>query len=140
MFRDLTIPQASCRPAQGQVISIRCVTAVISTRNQISIAPTTPDREATMTASCQRDRTVPYARPLTWRPSRSIAPGSLACAVMALLLLVIAAVPVQAQKAAPDQQRARARMEGAVHEMMGGDKRMKKMADQQQLDLVEFVT
>jgi hypothetical protein len=93
-----------------------------------------------MTASCQRDRTVPHARPLTWWPSRSIAPGSLACAVMALLLLVIAAVPVQAQKAAPDQQRARARMEGAVHEMMGGDKRMKKMADQQQLDLVEFVT
>ena len=29
-------------------------------------------------------------------------------------------------------QRARVRMEGAVHEM-GGDKRMKKMADQQQL-------
>jgi len=95
-----------------------------------------------MTASCQRDRTVPCRRPVT--PSRSIAlgsvPGSVARALIALLIFVIvAAIPVQAQKAAPDQQRARARMEGAVHEM-GGDKRMKKMADQQQLDLVEFVT
>ena len=58
--------------------------------------------------------------------------------VMPLLVLLIGAVPLYAQKAPSEQQRARAKMENAVREM-GGDARMKKMSMQQQWDLVEFV-
>jgi hypothetical protein len=58
--------------------------------------------------------------------------------VMPLLVLLIGAVPLHAQNAPPEQQRVRARMENAIHEM-GGDARMKKMSEQQQQDLVEFV-
>jgi hypothetical protein len=58
--------------------------------------------------------------------------------VMLPLALLIAAVPLHAQNAPPEQQRVRARMENAIHEM-GGDARMKKMSEQQQQDLVEFV-
>ena len=58
--------------------------------------------------------------------------------VIPLLVLLIGAVPLYAQNAPPEQQRVRARMENAIHEM-GGDARMKKMSEQQQQDLVEFV-
>jgi hypothetical protein len=58
--------------------------------------------------------------------------------VMPLLVLLIGAVPLYAQNAPPEQQRVRARMENAIHEMRG-DARMKKMSEQQQQDLVEFV-
>jgi hypothetical protein len=58
--------------------------------------------------------------------------------VISLLALLVGALPLYAQKAAPEQQRARARMENAMREM-GGDARMKKMSEQQQRDLVEFV-
>jgi hypothetical protein len=58
--------------------------------------------------------------------------------VMPLLVLLIGAAPLHAQNAPPEQQRVRARMENAIHEM-GGDARMKKMSEQQQQDLVEFV-
>jgi hypothetical protein len=58
--------------------------------------------------------------------------------VMPLLILLIGAVPLHAQNAPPEQQRVRARMENAIREM-GGDARMKKMSEQQQQDLVEFV-
>ena len=58
--------------------------------------------------------------------------------VMPLLVLLIGAVALYAQNAPPEQQRVRARMENAIHEM-GGDARMKKMSEQQQQDLVEFV-
>jgi hypothetical protein len=54
-----------------------------------------------------------------------------------LLVLLAGAMPTYAQNA-PTEQRARSRMEGAMREM-GGDARMKKMSDQQQRDLVEFV-
>jgi hypothetical protein len=56
-----------------------------------------------------------------------------------LLLLLIGAMPANGQKASPEPQRARARMENAVREM-GADKRMKKMSEEQQWDMVEFVT
>lgn len=58
--------------------------------------------------------------------------------LMMLLLLLIGAAPLHAQKAPPQEQRARARMENAMREM-GGDARMKTMSEQQQLELVEFV-
>jgi hypothetical protein len=58
--------------------------------------------------------------------------------VMPLLVLLIGAAPLHAQNAPPEQQRVRARMENAIREM-GGDARMKKMSEQQQQDLVEFV-
>ena len=58
--------------------------------------------------------------------------------VMPLLVLLIGAAPLHAQNAPPEQQRVRARMANAIHEM-GGDARMKKMSEQQQQDLVEFV-
>ena len=58
--------------------------------------------------------------------------------VIPLLVLLIGAVPLYAQNAPPEQQRVRARMENAIHEM-GGDARMKKMSEQQQQDLIEFV-
>jgi hypothetical protein len=58
--------------------------------------------------------------------------------VMPLLVLLIGAVALYAQNAPPEQQRVRARMGNAIHEM-GGDARMKKMSEQQQQDLVEFV-
>ena len=58
--------------------------------------------------------------------------------VMPLLVLLIGAVPLYAQNAPPEQQRVRARMENAIREM-GGDARMKKMSEQQQQDLIEFV-
>jgi hypothetical protein len=54
------------------------------------------------------------------------------------LALLIATVPLYAQNASPEQQRVRARMDSAMHEM-GGDMRMKKMSEQQQRDLVDFV-
>ena len=93
-----------------------------------------------MTASCQRERTVACGQSMRWCGLRSVALGSIARAVIPLLiLLLVGAVRVHAQKAVPDQQRARAKMEGAVREM-GGDKRMKKMSEQQQWDMVEFVT
>src|SRR5258708_25507134 len=47
--------------------------------------------------------------------------------------------PTNGQKASPEPQRARARMENAVREM-GADARMKKMSEEQQWDMVEFVT
>jgi hypothetical protein len=52
--------------------------------------------------------------------------------------MLIGAAPLHAQKAPPEPQGAHARMENAMREM-GGDARMKKMSDQQQRDLVEFV-
>ena len=58
--------------------------------------------------------------------------------VMLPLALLIGAASLHAQNAPPEQQRVRARMENAIHEM-GGDARMKKMSEQQQQDLVEFV-
>jgi Putative metallopeptidase/Helix-turn-helix domain len=58
--------------------------------------------------------------------------------VMLPLALLIGAAPLHAQNAPPEQQRVRARMENAIHEM-GGDARMKKMSEQQQQDLIEFV-
>jgi putative metallopeptidase DUF4344/Cro/C1-type helix-turn-helix DNA-binding protein len=58
--------------------------------------------------------------------------------VMLPLALLIGAASLHAQNAPPEQQRVRARMENAIHEM-GGDARMKKMSEQQQQDLVEFI-
>ena len=58
--------------------------------------------------------------------------------MMPLLVLLMGAVPIYGQKAPPEQQRARSRMENAIREM-GSDARMKKMPEQQQWDLVEFV-
>ncbi len=58
--------------------------------------------------------------------------------VMLPLALLIGAASLHAQNAPPEQQRVRARMENAIREM-GGDARMKKMSEQQQQDLVEFV-
>jgi len=58
--------------------------------------------------------------------------------VRLLLVLLIGGVPLYAQKAPPEQQRVRARMENAIREM-GSDARMTKMSEQQQRDLVEFV-
>jgi hypothetical protein len=58
--------------------------------------------------------------------------------VMPLLVLLIGAVALYAQNAPPEQQRVRARMGNAIHEMRG-DARMQKMSEQQQQDLVEFV-
>ena len=52
--------------------------------------------------------------------------------------LLVGAVSLYAENAPPEQQRVRARMDSAMHEM-GGDTRMKKMSEQQQRDLVEFV-
>jgi Putative metallopeptidase/Helix-turn-helix len=90
-----------------------------------------------MTASCRPERTATRKRPASWCASRSAAP--VARAVVLLLVLLVGAAPSHAQKAMGDPQRARLKMEGAVHEM-GGDKRMTKMSEQQQWDLVEFVT
>jgi hypothetical protein len=57
--------------------------------------------------------------------------------VTLLPLLLISAAPLHAQQV-PSDQRARSRMENAMHEM-GGEARMKKMSEQQQRDLVEFI-
>jgi hypothetical protein len=84
-----------------------------------------------MTTSCRQSRAFePYPR-FSWL-------GAGRNVVMLLLVLLAGVAPLLAQKAPPDQQRARSRMEGAIREM-GGDARMKKMPEQQQWDLVEFV-
>jgi hypothetical protein len=57
--------------------------------------------------------------------------------VRLLLVLLIGGVPLYAQKAPPEQQRVRARMENAIREL-GSHARMTKMSEQQQRDLVEF--
>jgi putative metallopeptidase DUF4344 len=87
-----------------------------------------------MTASLARGRAA--TRRGSIRLSAQLAP--LLVISLALLAFMLAAIPAAAQKA-PDQQRARLRMENAIHEM-GGDQRMKKMSVQQQWDLTEFVT
>jgi len=56
-----------------------------------------------------------------------------------LVLLLIGAMPANGQKASPEPQRTHGRMENAVREM-GADKRMKKMSEERQWDVVEFVT
>ena len=56
---------------------------------------------------------------------------------MLLIVALVSALPLQAQKA-PEPKGMRARMENAITEM-GGDTRTKKMSQQEQQDLVEFV-
>src|SRR5262245_20564642 len=71
------------------------------------------------------------ARALSWRrASREFA--------MLLMAALVGAAPLYAQKAAPEPKRTRAGMENAITEM-GGDTRTKKMSQQEQQDLVEFV-
>jgi len=78
------------------------------------------------------------------RPSRLRNAGASAwrSAVGAFALLVMAALvsalPLQAQKGAPEPKAMRGRMENAVTEM-GRDTRMRKMSQQEQRDLVDFV-
>jgi Putative metallopeptidase/Helix-turn-helix len=89
-----------------------------------------------MTALCLPGRAVSCRKSV--RGFASAAPRSFTLMAM-LLLLLIGAIPANGQKASPEPQRARARMENAVREM-GADKRMKKMSEEQQWDMVEFVT
>jgi hypothetical protein len=57
---------------------------------------------------------------------------------MLIMVALVSAAPLHAQKAASEPKRTRAGMENAITEM-GGDARMKKMSQQEQQDLVEFV-
>jgi hypothetical protein len=63
-----------------------------------------------------------------------------AAAAFAMLVIaaLVSALPLQAQRAAPEPKGMRARMENAITEM-GGDTRMKKMSQKEQRDLVDFV-
>jgi hypothetical protein len=70
-------------------------------------------------------------RALSWR--RAV--GEFA---MLLMVALVSAAPLHAQKTAPEPKRMRAGMESAITEM-GHDARMKKMSQQEQRDLVEFV-
>jgi hypothetical protein len=63
------------------------------------------------------------------------AAGAFAMLVMAAL---VGALPLQAQRAAPEPKGMRARMDNAITEM-GHDTRMRKMSQQEQRDLVDFV-
>jgi len=56
---------------------------------------------------------------------------------MLLMVALVSAAPLHAQKAAPEAKRLHGGMEAITE--MGGDARMKKMSQQDQLDLVEFV-
>src|SRR3974390_2707536 len=89
-----------------------------------------------MTALCASGRAVSCRKSL--RGFASAAPRSLTLMAM-LQLLRIGALPANGQKASPEPQRARARMEDAVREM-GAGKRMKKMSAERQWEMVEFVT
>jgi Putative metallopeptidase len=88
-----------------------------------------------MTALCLRGRAVSCRQSMTGFASVAARSPPL----MAMLLLLIGAMPANGQKASQEPQRARARMESAVREM-GADRRMKKMSVEQQWDMVEFVT
>src|SRR6266436_3321072 len=89
-----------------------------------------------MTALCLRGRAVSCRKSV--RGFASAASGSLTLMAM-LVLLLIGAMPANGQKASPEPQRTHGRMENAVREM-GADKRMKKMSEERQWDVVEFVT
>jgi len=58
--------------------------------------------------------------------------------VILLIVALVSASPLHAQKAAPEPKRMRAGMESAITEM-ADDARMRKMSQQEQWDLVEFV-
>src|SRR5262249_60819113 len=88
-----------------------------------------------MTALCLRGCAVSCRKSVTGFASAA----SRSFTLMATLLLLIGAMPASGQKASPEPQRARARMENAVREM-GADRRMRKMSEEQQWDMVEFVT
>jgi len=75
-------------------------------------------------------------RVLNWR--RAVGDFAMLLVAMLLMAVLVSAAPLHAQTAAPESQRMRARMENAITEM-GGDARMKKMSEQEQRDLVEFV-
>jgi len=71
------------------------------------------------------------ARAFGWRRAAGVF-------VMLLMVALVSASPLHAQKAAAEPKRMRAGIESAITEM-AGDARMKKMSQQEQRDLVEFV-